>query len=159
MSIPTVYALGISAPYWETNPLKMFHGETKTVELTIHNIEEKDIIVKASMIQGEEIAEIQEEYPVPAKTSIKIPITITIPQKTPYTQYTIKLSFRQVKSEKEGMVQLASGIDTSFPVIVETPPQVMEEPKTEKNFTISIILVIILVIILMSYLFLKKKNE
>ena len=155
-------ALGVSTPYWETNPLELYPGQSENVELTLHNIDPHNIKVTSELIEGAEIAKLtSKEYTVPAESNTKVIVTVKIPDTVEDgTEYTVKLKFRQVKVETEGMVQLASGIDTSFPVIVKAPPAPTPAIEEEKPaLTNSFLVVILLLILLVGYILLKKKKE
>jgi len=157
-----VNALGVSAPYWSTNPLELFPGESKDVEFTLQNIDARAIKVHVELTSGSEVATLtKEEYTVSAESNSKATVKVKIPQNTQYgKEYIVKLQFRQVKVETEGMVQLASGIDTSFPVIVKAP--LASEPIIEEEkpaLTNSFLVVMLTLILIVGYIMLKKKKE
>src|SRR3989338_9590465 len=81
--LPVVHAFGISSPYHKTNPLVLSPGESRDVIVTLQNmVGGRDLLVKAEIIGGNEIASIVDakpEYLVPfgsANTEVKLRIAI-----------------------------------------------------------------------------------
>ena len=55
-------AFGVSSPYWQGNPVIMYPGETKIVNLNLqNNIGEDDVFVKVSILEGQDIARVEKE--------------------------------------------------------------------------------------------------
>jgi len=153
--IPTINSFGVSAPYWQGNPLEMDKGETKIIDLNLQNMmEEKDINVKAEIISGLEIATLkQESFLVKANTADTIAqLEISIPENAKSGKsFPIKVTFKTISDKSQG-VALGTGMDISFNVLVK---------KQEKQFPILIISIILGILILSSLIILimkKKKN-
>ena len=155
---------GVSSSYWKENPLMMYPGETKQVELILQNmIGEKEIIYQAEIVKGIEIARLTDsihDYLVPfGRDDIKVYLEISIPDSSYETNYEIKISFREIKQVSNGFVQLGAGIVTTIPVTIKetpSPEQVIEEPRTKTNMVLIALLIIILAF---GIVLLKKKNN
>ena len=115
---------GISSPYWEGNPLVLKGGDSRVVSLTLQNmVEGKDIILKAELSNGAEIAELADEsseYIVPfGRNNIPLNIRVTIPEDAEAgKEYDVSVSLKQIASEEGRMLQLSGIVVTSFPVLV-----------------------------------------
>ena len=151
-----VSAFGVATPYWEGNPLIISPGETSIVLLGIQNfVGDDDITVKVVLKEGSEIASVLErEYLIKAKTKdTQIPVTVTIPLDTPLeTKYLVKVSFITVN--EGGGISLATGIDSSFDVVVKSIPK--EEPEAKDFTLIAVSLLLIIAILVLIYIFRKK---
>jgi len=164
LSINFVLALGVSSPYWDKNPLKMFPGETKEVAFTLTNSPNSETATAiVTLDEGAGIAEVisGEEYTVaPGTTSTKVILKISVPETaTLGTIYNIKFSVKSAPSDEEGTVQIIMGYNIEFPVKVieqsqEEIPEVPEE--TENNWLVWAIIIIVILIIL--YFVFRKKR-
>ena len=149
---------GISSPYWKGHPLQIAPGDTRTVSITLQNMEEEDIKVKVILKKGSEIASIEEgEYTIPSKTKdTEILVKIQIPEEVEFgTEYLVTLSSSEVISGDTGGVSLGVSMETSFDVVVADVTKTQEE----KNYSWIIILSIAIVILAILIIFAKKKSK
>lgn len=120
--ISFVNASGVSRPYWNENPLRLASGESKIVTLSLQNmVGGGDITFSASLTSGSEIATLIDDntdYLVPfGSNNVPVNIRVEIPEDAELqSSYNVGVSLREVSSGEGGMVRLASGISTSFPV-------------------------------------------
>jgi hypothetical protein len=167
LSINFVLALGVSSPYWNTNPLKMAPGETRQVEFTLVNGDAETIEVVASLEEDAGIAEIigNDEYLVePGATDSKVALRISIPKNVNVGDfYDVEFSVRST-SDEEGTVQLDLKYDVKFPVQVVEKSEVPLGPQTKikkigKIIWFVFIALIIGLAILIIYLIARKKIQ
>jgi len=159
-SINLVLAIGVSSPYWDQKPLKMYPGQTKEVSFTLVN--KPDAGTEKAFVTLEKSAEIAEitsgsEYDVaPGTTNTKVILKITIPPTASIgDSYDVMFSVKGAPPEEEGMIQLVVGYDIDFPVEVVDQSEVMEEveevPEPEEKglgtWWIAIILIVLIIII------------
>jgi len=154
VSTPAVLALGVSAPYWKENPLKMYPGQVKEISFTLVNGEKEDARAFVAISEGKEIAEITSwaEYLVsPTSTDEKIILKISMPQNAKIGDlYGIKFSIKSSPTKETGTVQLNIGYNVNFPVSVVSSSEATVEvktPETEKAQLSKIIILLPLVII------------
>lgn len=143
--ISFVNAAGIVSPYWKDYPLEMHFGETKIAEFTLQNmVGEGDITVKAKLVEGNNIATLEQDtFTAPIGSSdTKIPVTITIPKDFDKSVQEIKLEVKTITPDTGGMVTLGSGWTTSFNVILSEKP-------ISKEFLIGVIVALISILILL----------
>lgn len=165
-------AFGVGSEYWKGNPLRISPGETKTIHLTLQNmVGSEDIRIKAFLIEGAEIAKVEEkEYLVRLGTKdTQVPVEISIPTDVELDdQYIVTLSFQTVTSGGTGTVALGTGIDTTFDVLVveQAPievPEVSSEETSEKtnlnNILVILVIIVLIVIIIIVYKKIKKQNK
>lgn len=157
--IPSSIAFGVTPPYWKDRPLTISPGEEKIVPIILQNmIGERDVILKAEIISGKEIAEILDpkEYLVPlGKNDIKANIKIKIPEKTKENKYILSISFTEIPKDEGKMLQIAGSALVSFPVLVQK-----DEQKSSKSvFLVSAFVLIILIIISIISIFLIKTKR
>lgn len=163
-SINSVLALGVSSPYWDKNPLKMYPGQIKEVSFTLTN--KPDAETETAFVVLEEDAGIAElisgtEYSVaPGTTNTKIVFKISMPETaTIGDSYGIRFSAKSAPSGEEGTVQLTMGYDISFPVNVVAQSEVSEDIVDEIEETDWILwaVIIIIVLIILYFIFRKKR--
>ena len=178
LNITTISALGVNAPYWNDNPLKMYSGETREVVFPLVNsIDEKTTEASVSLVEGKEIAEITsgEKYIVqPGSTDKNIILKITVPSDSKIDDsYKIKFFVRYTPQGEEGNVKLDVEYNIEFPIqivsqgdespLIITTTTGNEIPKESKMKIIvnAIILFVILLIlvILIIIKFRKNKNQ
>ncbi len=126
-----VNAFGVSSPYWQGNPVIMYPGETKIVNLNLqNNVGTDDVTVKVVVIEGTDIARTEEEiYIVKAKTiDTYVPIRVSIPKDAQVAgTFPVKVEFRTVSTGGGGMVTFGTGMKVSFDVqITEIPKEVKQ---------------------------------
>lgn len=159
--ISFVNASGVSRPYWSANPLKLAPGESTIVTLSLQNmVGGGNIIFSASLTSGSEIATLIDDntdYLVPfGSNNVPVNIRVEIPEDTELqSSYNVGVSLREVSSGEGGMVRLASGISTSFPVqIVGFEESVKREgeaavsPQPTKPISIPVIWIIIGIVLI-----------
>ena len=151
--ISTISAFGVSSPYWQGNPLIIEKGETRIINLNLQNMVEEDIIVKAEIIQGEDIALLSQDiFIIKAKTyDTIIPLEITIPQDAFSENKTIKINFKKISENNSGIV-MGTGMSVYFDVITIGN-------KENKNTFLIIGIIGIILLIIAIILIKKKKNK
>ena len=111
-----ILALGINSPYWKSNPLKMYPGQSIEVDFTLANsiLEESSAKAFVTLTDSAGVAEIigPKEFTVPPGSNYnKITIKISIPENANVGDtYEVKFSVKSVPEEAEGSVQLGIGI-------------------------------------------------
>jgi len=155
----SVFAFAVASSYWQGNPVKMYPGERKTIDLRLQNVGgASDETVRVDLTRGSDIASLKEtDFLVRGGTrDTKVFVDIKIPSDVDVaTTYPITLSFKTITPGGDGVV-LGTGYDTSFNVLVIAP-----EPKEFKlsNLTLGIIIGIILIIIIIVIILKKRKKE
>ncbi|MBI2452073.1 hypothetical protein HYV50_03265 [Candidatus Pacearchaeota archaeon] len=163
----SIDAFGVSSQYWykpDYTPAAFYPGETRTINLGLQNmVGEDDVTIRVKLIEGSEIASVNEkDYLVKAKTKdIPIPIEVSIPENTPInTTYKIVVSFIEVAPGGTGGVSLSTGIDTPIPVlVVEKPVEVLLAPEEKPINKWIIIGIVIIMIIITVVLIIRKKRK
>ncbi len=120
LGVQLISAAGVATSYWNDNPLKLAPGESAIVSLRLQSSESETVVFRATL--NNEIAKLVEgpNYEVPVgATDIPVSINISIPQNAKVgTKYNIQISFQQISSGGEGMLQVAQGITSKLPVEV-----------------------------------------
>ena len=157
MLVGLVSAAGVSAPYWEGNPLTMIKGEIKTVYLNLQNmVGDEDITYQAKVTEGSDIASLEEDtYFIKAGTSdtlaelkIKIPADSQVGQTTK-----VKVEFKTVTSGEGGMVTMGTGATIIFDVIVS------EETAKQNNASLIWIITLIVAAAIMAWVIYKTQPK
>ena len=162
-NINIISALGVNAPYWDNNPLKMYSGQTTEVIFPLVNsVDEKTTEASVSLIEGKEIAQIisGEKYIVkPGDTDKNIILKITIPSDSNSDSYKVKFSVLYTPQGGEGNVKLDVGYNVEFPIKIvsqeDASPSIIlntgnaENETPGNNNTIIIMIVVILLVILL----------
>ncbi len=174
INIPSIFAFGISSPYWKNNPLQMRPGETKEISFNLQNCpslseqcDREDINVNVLLEEGEEIAEITSgtQYTLPFGTAdTNIILKISIPEESLQNIYTIKFSVSSPADEEGGNVQLGTKYNVEFPVVVASPvPAQAQDNVIQKekkvNATLIGVIIAILMIIIFIFVLLKLKKR
>lgn len=164
-----VIAYGVSSPYWKSNPLKMYAGQTKEVGFTLFNNlgEQKDADVIVSVVKGGEIARVgQNNYRIPfGTTGTKLLLSVSIPENVEVGKnYDVKLSINPAFEEGAGSVELGVNYAIEFPVmVVEKASAVENSPRSNvkigANAVIGIFVIVAFVIFIGVYLMLKRRGE
>lgn len=167
MMISLVNAFGVSTPYWDENPLKIAPGESKTVVLGLQNkVGTEDVTLTANITNdGEGIATLIDEnldYFVPLGGGNSVTIQIEVPEDTNKgITHKITVSFSQVSSGEGGMVRLAGGVVSKFPVeVVGEEESELYNPEAKKGLSVGfwIILITLVVVALIIFAITKRKN-
>jgi len=109
MSIYLVSALGVGSPYSMTNPLGMYPGEKKIVQLSLQNAEVDDgVKLKGILLEGKEISSLNEgPYSVNKGEEVLVDLSIIIPDDVNIgDEYLITYKFVEEAAEGEGMINL-----------------------------------------------------
>ena len=159
LTASTALAFGVSSPYWEGNPLTIYPGETKTVQLGYQNMGEgvEDLNVRAEITKGSEIASLsQQDYVVASNTrDTQVEITVSVPESASIgTEYKVTLTSRTVTPGTEGGVGLGVGMDTTFDILVVEKPAVQEELPEEVSGISNIIIFVLLAVIILALILL-----
>jgi len=167
---PLVSAFGVTAPYWDDNPLIMYPGQTRDFALTLQNmVGNEDMVLKAELVTGAEIATLVDEeleYLVPfGRKDIKVNLRVEIPEDAPFDkEYSIGVSFKQILEDEGKMVQMAGGVGKYVPVIVKSESEVLPEeeeipiPEEEKGFPTATVVLLLVIVVILGYIIFKKKK-
>jgi len=165
---PLASAFGVTTPYWDDNPLIMQPGQTKDFALTLQNMVagSEDIVLKAELVSGAEIATLVLEYLVPfGRKDIEVNLRVIIPEDAPFDkEYTIGVSFKQILEDEGKMVQMAGEVRKNIPVIVKSESEVPPEEETpppkeeETKFPVAVVVLLLVIIVILGYVFFKKKK-
>jgi len=150
--VQLISGFGVSSPYWEGNPMVLSPGEEYEINLNLQNmIGDDDLLIKAEMIKGGDIAKIKEGiYEIKAHTSDTMaPLTIKIPRDilVPQTKR-IHIEFKSVTPHETGMVTMGTGMSVKFDVLIQGSPIKREIPWATIIISIGIIIIAIVIIIL-----------
>ncbi len=162
----SVLALGVNSPYWKDNPLKMYPGETKSIEFILENSvsEQKDAKAVVALVDSQGIAEIagQTDFTIPpGARDKKVIIKVSVPKEVEIGKiYNVKFSVRSSDEKQSGNIQAIVGYDVDFPVLVVEKSQASKEQikitNTDYSFIITVIVVLLIAII--SYIIYKKNK-
>lgn len=162
---PLVSAFGVTAPYWSSNPLVLSPGESRDVSLLLQNmVGEKDVVLKADLVKGSEVASILDsnpEYLIPfGSKDTKVNLKISVPDSASFgSKYYVTLAFKQVTASAGEMVQMASGLEKTIPVLVQEP--VVEQPvnttSSDQSYSPVVFAMLLLAVLVVVYLYFKQK--
>jgi LPXTG-motif cell wall-anchored protein len=156
----SVYALAVSSPYWNDNPLTISPGESKDFQLVLkNNAGAEEVTVTAEISQGADIAVITDAvktYTAPAGGDAVINLRVSVSPESPLGgSYPVKLSFKTVTSGNQGgAVGIGSAIDQNIPVVIVEKPKA---PATNNTTWYLVVGVIILVVIIALVMMRKKR--
>ncbi len=169
-----VYAFGVSTSYWPENPLVLEPGESRDVYFTLQNGAgaTEDVIAKVELINGKDITQLldkDDSYLVPAGGSVRVNLRVTIPDNAKVGDtYTVGISATSTPSKVRGPVLFGSGVDATFPILIQkhepvpiTPTaEAVKEVKKEYNLLslVGMLLVIAIVIFIFYKLHYKKSG-
>ncbi|MBI4154570.1 hypothetical protein HY498_00595 [Candidatus Woesearchaeota archaeon] len=167
----TTFALGISKPYWDQNPLIMYPGQEKTIELNLQNAAgTEDILVDVSIIEGSEIAKIKgkKTYNIAAGTSeVYVPLEIKVPEGALGVNLSVVISLKEIALQGDQMLRTAVGIKTKIPVVIKGKSFVLEdykqreieEPEEKKQINFIDFIIIIVLVLIGIYIYVKKRKK
>jgi len=146
-------AFGVSSPVWKDNPLIIFPGETKIIDLALQNmVGNENVTVRPTITKGLEIASTpNKDYLVELGTKdTEVPITISIPLGVPVdSSYVVTVAFKTVVLGEGGGVSIGTDIDTTFDVlVVQAPP-----PEPSERLLILLLIIVIVVILILIFIF------
>ncbi len=153
-----VSAFGVSSPYWGDRPLVMAKGEKKIIEFTLQNkAGDEDLLIKAEMIKGHEIAEMKyEEMTIGAGTTgNKFPVEIKMPRNAT-EPYTIEIIIKTAPAGKGAPVTLGVGAGIRFQVY---PSEEVVEPSLFENKLLWFIIIGIIALVGLILIILGKKKK
>ncbi len=166
--LPLASAFGVTTPYWDTKPLTMYPGATTEVNLFLQNmVGDKDITLRASIAEGEEIATLMDEnldYSIPFRTKeVVVKLKISVPEgMLPGEKQKVAVSFTQILEEEGKMVQMSGAVKTYLPVeIIQTPTGAVVAGN-ESLFTNTTAVILVLVVVagaVAGYVVVKKKKK
>ena len=154
-----VFAFAVSSAYEPgIKSLEINAGETKDVLIVLQNMNGgQDIIAKATMTQGSEIATLLDEdatYSIPFGEKTNVDVRVSIPKNAEVgDEYTIELSFISATGE-EGSFGFGGGVEKIIPVVITKG-----QSSGVGNWIYLIILVLIVLIIIISKGIGKRKQK
>ena len=174
---PIVYSFGLTTPFF--GDIEMYKNDKRVITFMMQNmVGEQDLDVKAELLAGNEIARVIEQgkiIKVPyGRNDVPINVELITPE-NPKKEYQIAFIVRTLPSPERRTVQLATGLEKRFKVVVsegtrpgtssvqiETVPQpVIEEPglfdKGDRQTVLLAIFLVIVIIIL--YKWVRKHKE
>src|SRR3989344_2666120 len=165
----SVFAFGVSSPYWDENPLYLKPGETKEVTMILQNmVGEDDIKMTGELNSGSEIAVLINPgiiYDVPlGSNNVPVNLRITVPEDAkPGKEWQVGVLFKTI-ADNTGGVGISGGISKGFKVIVKEEQEVSSEAsRTEGKQTLTqfIILLVILIVLglIIKYFYKGKHNK
>lgn len=167
LMISLVNAFGVSTSYWDENPLKIAPGESKTVVLGLQNgVGTEDVTLTAKLTSdGEGIATLVDknlDYFVPLGGGNSVTIQIKVPEDAEKgITHTIIVSFSQISSGEGGMVRLAGGIVSKFPVKIvgEEESELYNPEETKKGVSGLFVTVIVLIAVVLAFFIIAKTKR
>lgn len=162
--VNTVMAFGVSSPYWNDNPLRMFPGETKEISFNLQNCpslleicDKSDEQVVIILEQGDEIASIISgtNYDLPYGSSDQyLRLKIEIPNNAQLGEkYNIVVSATSIPKAEGGNVELGTRYNIDFPVIVGEKfsiPLPVSDEESERSAVGFIFVIVIIILILLA---------
>jgi len=150
-------AFGVSAPYWEDNPLSIERGTTKIVEINLQNmVGNEDVKVKAELVEGSDIASLSNDvYDVRAQTSnVMVPLKINIPDDAKVGDVKkVKIDFRTISPNNEGMISMGTGMSVAFDV------NITEKQKSASNYVTPVAIVLVIIVLAVALIILAKRKR
>ena len=161
VSTSFVMAFGISAPYWNDNPLRMFPGETKEISFNLQNCpslldicDKSDETVTIMLEQGEEIATIisGNNYDLPYGSADQyVRLKVEIPSNADLGErYNIVFSAISTPDVEGGNIQVGIKYNVNFPVIVGEKFDTLLPVSDEASERAAIGFIVVIVIIILA---------
>ena len=126
--IPSVAAMGITTPYWDSKPLQLKPGQSTELELYLQNmVGGEDITLAGRIVEGGDIAQLLDSnnrYVVPfGEKNVPVRVRITLPADAQPSDEPriVAVSFFNAPQGDGSMVQVGAGVEAKIPVIVEVP--------------------------------------
>jgi len=170
------FAIGVSSPYWDENPLYMQPGEVKEFRYLLQNmVGDKDIKIKAEIESGTTIMSFVDEnniYNVPlGKSDIPVNMKIIVPNDAKKgDEYQVGARFTTLSTDANGPLTINTAYSKGFRVIVgeKVSPEIAKtvSGKATKpiistqltGFLISLVILIILLFII-KYFYKHKEHK
>ena len=171
LSLSFISAVGVSTPYWSTNPLKLQPGESTVISLGLQNmVGTEDVTLRASIVKGSEIARIIDDdldyfIPIGSESDVAVNLEVKIPANAEVDKIQdIEVSFVQVAQEDQGgFFSIASAFTQRIPVLVVGEPteSAIYAQTTQKGIgsTIWVIIGLIVVLIIAIAVQANKKRQ
>ena len=161
LMINSVYALAVSSPYWDGNPLKISPGESIDLQLVLkNNAGAEALTVGAVVAEGSNVATITDSsknYNVPAGGEAVVNVRVSVPANSQIGRnYPVIFSFKTSDANNVGAVGIGSSIDTKLPITIAPKEKV---PSTGINIIFYLEVAIAIIIILIIALALSKKKK
>jgi hypothetical protein len=165
LSVSLISAAGVASPYWDDRPLKLAAGESKTVTLALQNMVgtedmyleaeiSADPGVTATLVDGTEYFVPLGRDDVPLNVKVDVPEDVVIGG----TSF-VYVSLQQVAGGEGGMIRVAGGFTSKFPVeVVGFEESELRQAEPEKEFSPLWIGLGVLVVLLLLGLIRKAKN-
>ena len=139
--ISNISAFAISSDYWNTNPLRLYPGESINVPIILQNLGgTSDLRLKAIVSTGSSVLKLADSnniYTVPAGEKGQANFVATLPADAkPGQVYNVKIDFAEVKDSKNGEFGFGTAIGQSFDIIALSS----EPAKTNRTSIIIVIL-------------------
>jgi hypothetical protein len=164
LSVSLISASGVASPYWDDRPLKLAAGESKTVTLTLQNmVGDGDLYLEAEVSDDLGLASLVDgtDYFVPlGRDDIPLKVKVEVPEDAVVGETTfVWTSLQQVALGEGGMVRIASGFTSKFPVeVVSFDESELRRGEPEKEFSPLWIGLIVLVVLIFIGLMRKTKK-
>lgn len=147
--------LAFSTKYYEENPLKLYPGQTTNISVDIQNMAGTTTEnVKLTITKGQDIAKIigEDTFPVAVGERKTIQLQISIPSDTQIGgRYDLEIILSNTVEGAPG-AGLGSGNKNIIPIFI------VNEPKEQKNFPWTYILLILIILIILVSIIIKKKR-
>ena len=154
--IGSVSAFAVSSAYWKENPIVIYPGQTKDIQVILQNMAGTEDILAKGTILDSKIANITDEddvylVPLGGKTTVNIRLSIPEDAEIDETYDELRVSFTTLATDTGGF-GFGSGVERIFPV------KVVKEPEPETASWIIYLAVGILVALLIVFFVLRKKR-
>lgn len=160
--LSSVSAFAVSSKYWEEKSLELYPGQSEIVQIFLQNMAgDKDITVKASMLQPAGIAEFSgdtDTYSVPLGQKVQINISFTAPENAVVgTTKSVILSFKIADTSQDKNLGIGSSIEKIIPVVIVPKP--VEEKETPAWIYLIVILLLLIIIFILWKVFSKNSKK
>lgn len=147
-----VSAVGVTTHYWDEKPLQLYPGQVAETDVVLQNMVpgSEDVTLFAEITEGSDIATLidsSNEYLVPfGRKDIKVGILISVPANYQLGDVReVVISFKESAGEGEEMVQMATSVAATIPVLIVTENQALGIEETSSNTWILVIGILILI--------------
>ncbi len=155
-----VSAFGVSSPYWETNPAKMYPGQKLIINLNAQNLAgaTEDVLASINVKEGANIIMLDKSsYTIKAGETKDIPVVLKIPANAVVgSAYPVIIEVKTGSAGESGAVAIGVGANIKFNVEII---QKTEEVEDQENYNLLIGVVIAVLVIIIIYLLYKGKNK
>ncbi len=165
LSFNLVNAFGVASFYSNNNPLELYLGETREIDITLNSASsESSSVIKVDMIENGGIAELVDdnlEYSLSSGGEIPVKLRISVPSDSEIgKEYNITIKFSDVTPSTEGGMAPIKGISNfNFKVLVVEKPPVEETPKEQISPIWWILGVVVLIAVIAVIWFVVKSKK